>query len=220
MEDFTSQGVSSQGAVLQIEGGTAGAAATITAITAANPPHISTTTPPAAGTVVTIAAVLGMTEINGKTGVVGNPVAGGFDLIGVDASGYTAYVSGGTATELPFLDICEAKTFTGFDGQASELDKSTMCSEAKEFVQGLQDFGSFTFEMNYVPDDPSQQALADAKAAGDTKWFRLIEPPELGGTIQFQAFVKSMSLAGGVDTVMTSSVALRVTGAPTRVAGA
>jgi predicted secreted protein len=74
--------------------------------------------------------------------------------------------------------------------------------------------------MNYVPDDPSQQALADAKAAGDTKWFRLIEPPELGGTIQFQAFVKSMSLAGGVDTVMTSSVALRVTGAPTRVAGA
>jgi hypothetical protein len=217
MDDFTSQGVSSQGSIIQVEGGTGGAAAVITAITKAATPHVTATPVPAEGTVVTFAGVVGMTEINGKSGIVTNPVAGGFDVAGIDTTGYTTYVSGGTATEVPFLDICEAKTFTGFDGQASEIDKTTMCSNAKEFVPGLQDFGSFNFDMNYVPADPAQQALTEAKASAETKWFRLILPPDLGGMIQFQAFVKSMSLSGGVDTVLTSSVSLRVTGEPTQV---
>jgi hypothetical protein len=117
-----------------------------------------------------------------------------------------------------FIDLCEIKTFTGFDGQASEIDVTTLCSEAKEIRLGLQDFGGFSFEMNYVPTDPAQMQLQDLKAAGDAGDFKLILPSPYGEWA-FSAFVKSFPIAGGVDGVLTSSIALRITGAPVYTPG-
>lgn len=81
-----------------------GAGASISAITKANPGHVTLSTPLPAGTVsgapVTISGVLGMVNVNVVT--VANNVAGdllSFDLP-VDTSGFPAYTSGGTVTPL------------------------------------------------------------------------------------------------------------------------
>jgi len=135
-----------------------------------------------------------------------------FESEAISSQGVLIKVSDGAATPV-FIDLCEIKTFTGFDGQASEVDVTTICSEAKEIRLGLQDFGGFTFEMNYVPDDPAQMVLQDLKAAGMPGDFKLVLPAP-HGEWEFTAYVKSFPIAGGVDAVLTSSIALRITGAP------
>jgi len=140
-----------------------------------------------------------------------------FESQAVSSQGVKIQVSDGAATPA-FVDLCEIKTFNGFDGQASEIDVTTLCSEAKETRLGLQDFGGFTFEMNYVPDDPAQMIMQDLKAAGMPGDFKLVLPAP-HGSWDFTAYVKSFPIAGGVDGVLTSSIALRITGAPVYTPG-
>lgn len=214
---FKSKAESSQGALIQVEVG-ALSAKTITGISQANPAVVTSNAHGlTAGTPGHLAGIVGMTELNGTDAIVNNPDTNDFELDGVDSTDFTAYTSGGTFTPIDFGDVCEAKTFTGFDGQASEIDITTMCSEAKEYRVGLQDFGSFNFTMNYVPSDTSQLAMQNAKAAGSALWFRLVLPGSLGEWV-FQAFVRQMTLTGGADKVLESNVVLRITGAPTFVA--
>lgn len=72
--------------------------ATITAATAANPVVITAANDLIAGEEVDIADVDGMIELNGNRYTVVNPTASAFTLAGVDGTGFTAYISGGTAT--------------------------------------------------------------------------------------------------------------------------
>jgi hypothetical protein len=222
MAGFKSEAVSSQGTRLGVQGGeVAPVVAPITAITAANPPVFTAANAFGDGDVVQIAGVEGMTEINGAVGVATGVTPTGFTLEGVDASAFTPYTSGGEATGIGtgnFDDVCEARNFTGFDGQASEIDVTTMCSDAMEFRPGLQDFGAFNFTMNYVPSDPAQKTMQDAKSKGTILWWRLVLPEDESGVSMgmwlFQAFVRQMTLSGGVNAALESNVVLRITGAP------
>lgn len=219
-----SQAVSSQGAHIEVESGE-GTPITATAVTAAAPPVATT---PAhgliAGDVVAAEAVgtgATWTMVNGKDHVVTPLTTTTFALTGVDATGETASTDG-TFTPKTFVALCEAKTFQGFDGQAGEIDVTTLCSTAKEFRAGLQDFGSFSFDMNLVPDDPGQVILDQAKASGTPLWFRLKVPDGEGGyqgAYVFKAFVRQKSISGGVDQAFSSSVTLRITGEPVYIAG-
>lgn len=214
---FQSQALSSQGVRIQIETDE-GTPVTMTTASNANPSVVATAAPHTLsdGDVVKVAGVTTMTALNGVEAPVDSTGASALNLVGVDMSDEAAGGTGGTLTPVEFTNLCEAKTFQGFDGQASEIDVTTMCSVAKEYRQGLQDFGSFTFEMNYVPADEGTVALQDAKAAGTSLWFRVQLPDNLGSWV-FKAFVKQMTFSGGVDTVLTTSVSLRITGAPTFV---
>lgn len=133
----------------------------------------------------------------------------------ISSQGVVVSVEGSTGTgpPYPYLDLCEIKTFTAFDGTASEQDATTICSEAKEVRMGLQDFGQFSFTANYVPDDPAQMELQAAKAAGTVRNFKFTLPASYGEWA-FAAFVKSFPIAGGVDTILNSNVVLRINGAP------
>lgn len=74
--------------------------ATITGITQANPAVVTATAHGLSNNdVVTIASVAGMTEVNGYKFLVANVTANTFELSGIDSSGFTAYSSGGTATQ-------------------------------------------------------------------------------------------------------------------------
>ena len=226
MTGFKSEAVSSQGTELAVQGA-AGTpvTATITAITAASPAKISAVNTFQNGDIVSIDAVVGMVEINGLSGVVGNATGADFDLVGVDSSAFTPYTSGGEAASsgAGFENCCEARNFTGFDGQASEIDVTTMCSTAMEFRPGLQDFGAFNFTMNYVPTDPAQKIMQQAKSTGAILWWKLMLPNDNEGnplgTWLFQAFVRQMTLSGGVNAALESNVVLRITGEPTFVEG-
>jgi hypothetical protein len=142
-----------------------------------------------------------------------------FEVTGLDLSAELAAITTGTVGTVPWLNLCETKTFSGFDGQSSEMDVTTLCSVAKEYRVGLQDFGAFNFTMNYVPSDPGTQLLQQAKAAGKPVWINL-QLPEDEGEFLFQAYVRQMTIAGGVDQPITTNVVLRITGAPVFIAGA
>lgn len=72
-------------------------AATITGVTQANPAVVTAANTFVNGENVTITGVVGMTELNGNTYVVANATGASFELQGVNSTGFTAYVSGGSA---------------------------------------------------------------------------------------------------------------------------
>ena len=153
-----------------------------------------------------------MTEINGQTAVVTHVTTNTFALGGIDASGYSAYTSGGTATPVAWTQVKEWKSWSGFDGQASEIDTTDLDSTAKEKAQGLQDFGSISLDCNFSPDDAGQVAMRAAKAAGTAKNFKLDYPTAVGKTATFSGNVLSNPQSGGVDAVVGGSFTISISG--------
>lgn len=104
-------------------------------------------------------------------------------------------------------------SFTGFDGTASDIDVTTLASVAKEYRQGLQDFGKFTIQMMRDPADAGQIELALATAAQATRACVLTLPS--GHTASFTAYVKSLTSDGGVDAIVKGTSEMKITGAVT-----
>ena len=102
-------------------------------------------------------------------------------------------------------------SFSGFDGEASDIDITTLASTAKEFRQGLQDFGAFSIELQRDPNDAGQDEMESAKAAQATRVCVLTLSS--GDVATFSAYVKSLSSAGAVDATVTGSANMKVTGA-------
>ena len=204
---------SAQGAILTI--GTAGAAKTITAITKANPAVLTSTAHGLVdGDVVKISSVAGMTEINGKVGVVVVLTANTFELRGVDSTNFTTYTSGGSAT-LTAARLGNWKTWSGFDGQASDLDATDLDSTAMEYRMGLQDNGQLTLGLQINDTDDGQQALRGSLAsAGPTS--KVVITFKNGKTRTFQAYCKQFSEQGGVNQIIEGSAVLRISGSVTR----
>lgn len=77
------------------------AAKTITAITQANPAVVTSAAHGFSnGDMVDIVSVVGMTQLNNRRFTVAGVAANTFQLSGLDSTGFTAYVSGGTASRV------------------------------------------------------------------------------------------------------------------------
>jgi len=215
---FKSKAINAQGSRIAIDNGTGVPIDDITAVTKASEAVASSVlADPAIGDVVRFISVASMPEIDGQAGAVTAVSAGVSFTVDIDSTGYATAGAAGTATQLVFVEGCEIKTFSGFDGQAAEVDITTLCSEAREYLIGLQDFGNLSFDVNYVPNDPFQMECMDAKGKGARRTFTLTLPPGQDGkqfVWIFDAFVRQFTIAGGVDQAVTGSVSLRITGAP------
>ncbi len=102
-------------------------------------------------------------------------------------------------------------SFTGFDGTASDIDVTTLASTAKEFRQGLVDHGNFTIELMRDPQDLGQLEMDEARAAQEVR--ECVLTLVSGDIATFDAYVKSISSAGGVDGVVTGSASMKISGA-------
>jgi len=214
---FKTKAINAQGSIISIDDGD-GTPIAITGITKAASAVVSSLTAGVAiGDAVRFGPVTDMPEIEGMTGVVTAATAGTSFTVDIDSSGFVAPGTAGTASELVFVKGCEVKTFNGFDGQAAEIDVTTLCSTAREYLPGLQDFGAFNFDVNLVPNDPFQVECNEAKAAGEKRTFTLLLPPGQDGAqfmYVFDGFVRQFTISGGVDQAVAGSVVLRVTGEP------
>lgn len=206
-----STAISAQGSKLEVSG-TTGAAKTITGVAVGFPTIITSAAHALTnGDVVTLAGLTGAdaASLNGQTVVAKNVTANTF-AIDVNTVGKTI-TAAGTATPQTWTKIENLISFNGFDGQASELDITDLDSTAKEFMLGLQDWGTFTFDVNRDFNDAGQQAVDAAKRAGAKRSYKLTLPN--GKTKTFDAYCKNSPLEGGVDQVLkTSGVTLRITG--------
>lgn len=101
-------------------------------------------------------------------------------------------------------------SFSGLDGEAAEIDITNLGSVAKETALGLKDFGSFSMEMQVDYADVGQNTLRSA--GSNLKAFKITLPS--GDVLDFQGVVKNAdAINGGVDAVVTGSVAIKISGA-------
>lgn len=128
----------------------------------------------------------------------------------LDAQGATLTITDGTTPTTVAKTIGGLVSFDGFDGEASDIDITTLASTAKEYRQGLRDFGSFTIQLMRDPNDEGQVTMAEANAALATRQFVLTLPSTDVAT--FNGYVKSLTASGGVDAVVTGQAAIKITG--------
>jgi hypothetical protein len=202
-----------QGSTITV--GTTIGAKTITGITKANPAVITSTAHGLVdGDVVKTAAVVGMTEINGKVGVVVVLTANTFQLSGVDSTNYTTYTSGGTATGAAYK-VSNFKSWSGIDGQGSDIDVTDLDSVAKEYRMGLVDFGQITLNVQVKDDDDGQMALRSSQAASGPS-STIVLTFKNGKTRTFKGYCKQAPEQGGVDAIIEGSFAIKISGPVTR----
>jgi hypothetical protein len=78
------------------------------------------------------------------------------DVAADTAQGFAIALTTQTSASMTLKWVKEMTTFSGLDGEASDVDVTSMDSTAKEFLSGLGDNGSFKGDFNYVSDDPGQ----------------------------------------------------------------
>jgi hypothetical protein len=139
----------------------------------------------------------------------------GVTALVLTVNGTVATVAAASKTVTGAAKIGEVKSFNGPGGQASEIDVTTLESTAKEFLMGLQDEGEISMEVNFDPADVGQVFCRNARANQTRNSYRITLPNAAATKLDFLAFCKGFSLAGGVDDVVKASLTLRVTGAVT-----
>lgn len=98
-------------------------------------------------------------------------------------------------------------------GSATEIPVTTLASTAKEFKQGLRDFGAFSMELVRNQDDLGQLELFAALAAQATREFVITLPTSTANVITFNGFVQSVTTEIAADGIVTGTATIRITGA-------
>lgn len=136
----------------------------------------------------------------------------------IDAQGITLQIAATGSPGTADTAISDIKSYSGFDGEASEIDITTLDSTAKEFRTGLDDSGNLQIEFLPDFDDAGQNALRAAADSRQVKQFVLTLTDSPATTATFNGYVKqARSLSAGVDAVVEGSASIRITGSVTWV---
>lgn len=206
-----SSAISAQGSTLQVGNGS-GSAKTISAIAVGFPTILTSSAHGFAnGDIEALAAFSGAnaSALNGLSAVVKNKTTNTF-AVDVDTTGLTITAGSATATPVQWTQVNNWKSWNGFDGQASELDKTNLSSTAKEFGLGIVDPGSLQIELDDDITDSGQALLLAAYNGSLAKQFKITLPN--GKTATFTAYVRKFTNSGGVDQLVKRQVELRISG--------
>lgn len=119
----------------------------------------------------------------------------------------------GTTFTINSILVGGIQSYSGFDGEAADIDITTLDSTAKEYRQGLQDFGNFSIELLRDPNDVGQAEMLAQKLAQTSSTCVLTLPDDVDLNVAtFTAYVKSLSIAGSVDEVNKGTGNLKITG--------
>lgn len=128
----------------------------------------------------------------------------------ISAQGSTFAINTAAADPAVYTPVKNVKSYSGFDGAATSLDSTDLNSTAKENVLGLQDWGSFSIDINIDYSDPGQAAMLASKRTSTKKQYQLTLPS--GDVATFLASVNSFPIAGGTDALLTSTIAMTISG--------
>ena len=118
-----------------------------------------------------------------------------------------------------YVLLSEVYQVTPPEGTVDQIEATHMGSadRTKEFVAGLEDPGSASAEMNYVPNSLTDQRLEELKASGQKLSMRITYPN--GVTVTFTASVETYSKDIPVDDRMTAQASFKVSGRAVIAAG-
>lgn len=189
-------------------------AAAITAITQANPPVVTDAGHALAdGDVIFLTGIVGMTELNNKPFIVEVLSSSTFSLLGVDATAYSAWISGGTYTIGEFTNFCALTNYQRQGGSADENETTSLCTtKFKTYKLGLGDPGTTQIDYLFAPlTDDLQVRLAELDGSKEMTAFR-IDLPEGGGRMVQLGYVQQTSEQAGNGTLWTGSATFRNSG--------
>lgn len=213
---MSSTAISAQGTLVKIATGSGGAV-TITDITVGYPTILTASAHGLSnGDLVAAASFAGThaSSINGYSYVVRFKTTNTF-AIDLDSTGLTITDNTNTATMTPtsYTALANVTSFNGFDGQASEIDKTNFDSTAKEFMLGLVDNGSVSFNVDVAWSDSGQVAAETSRTAGTRKSWKVVLPSGTTPTATFYAYTKQFTKSGAVDGKFQGTINLRIDGA-------
>lgn len=129
----------------------------------------------------------------------------------IETQGFLFQIAGNPGTSPSgYVSVGEITSFNFFDGSAAEIDVTHLQSTAKEWIMGLQDFGTGTLECNHLPDDAGQDLMRAAKSSRDIQDFKMTLSD--GTFYTFRGYVLSNPLSGGVDAKVDGSFQIRISG--------
>lgn len=128
----------------------------------------------------------------------------------IESQGFKFYIANEGESPINYVEVGGLTSFALFDGQANEIDTTTLQSTAKERIMGLQDFGTCSFEANFREDDPGQVAMRSAKASRERKLFQAVMSSGL--IFSFGGYVQGAPANGAVDAKVDSSFNVLVDG--------
>ncbi|MBF0260454.1 MAG: hypothetical protein HQL97_01280 [Magnetococcales bacterium] len=193
-------------------GTSTGSANTITAVSLTNPCRITLQSSVAGysvGDVVAIAGITGTTQLNGNSYVIEyiEPVSKIITLAGVDATGFTEWTSGGSATPVAFTQVKTPKTYSGLTRTRREIETTDLDSTTTEFIPDILESPTFSMEIDQDLTDTGQLAVHAALTSGVTKNFKMVLPN--AKTATFSGFVKSIDTSGGSGQTVKDQVQIR-----------
>lgn len=134
--------------------------------------------------------------------------------------GYSSQLQRGDGVAPPnegFTTVGEVTSIKGPDQKRDMKDATNMQSpgSAKEFIAGLKDNGTLSFDISWVPGDAQHDGLQADFDNGTLRNFKIVLPVAFGKTISFAALVESLSGVIPVDDKITRTIGLRISGAVT-----
>lgn len=119
-------------------------------------------------------------------------------------------------TDDTYIDLCNIASVDYGGETTDEIDVTTLCSAAREFIPGFTDSGTITLNGNYLPGYEGQKRLQALKASKDVGNFKItITDDGLGNGAVYQYFKASVSgitPALAVGAAITFSTTLRISG--------
>lgn len=126
----------------------------------------------------------------------------------------SAILCQGTTMTFNSVAVGGLMSITGIgSGSATEIDVTTFASSAKEYLQGLRDFGSIEVQLRRNQDDLGQAEMFSAMASQTTRTVVITLPSSTANVATFTAFVQSLSTDLKADGAVEGKAVLRITGA-------
>lgn len=198
---------------------TYGAAKTVTAVSKAVPPVVTSTAHALAeGTVGYFDTVVGMDELLGQAVSVDATATNTFNAEGLDSSTYGTFASGTVTPVATWLTLSSATSYSIPEGAADELDKTTMMDRIKQTEAGL--LAAQTVQLSKFS-DMQLPAMAIVRAAALNNGHILVRITLSNG--ERRIFRGQPGLPGeemGVGALATSGFGIKVVGQVLFVAAA
>lgn len=83
----------------------------------------------------------------------------------------------------------------------------------REYIAGLIDPGEASFQINWVPGNPTDVFLRGLKSSGEKRIHRITFPN--GAAVEYDGMIQSMSKVTPIDDRMTATITVAVSGAET-----
>ena len=132
------------------------------------------------------------------------------DLI---ANGVTVFI--GAATVIPAVALTQITDISPDLGATNLVDTTTIGDGTKTAAPGTHEAMEFSVTLNFDPAEASHATLLTNKAAKTRMTFGVITPDTGNAIFWANGYITTLSMSGGVDSVLTASVTFKADSAYT-----